>query len=293
MKAELRDGLVGLVESLRGVAFTKANADSLVEALAIAKAAIPSGDLAADVADIGALWSGVTPPPDDWIKAGEALERLAKQAQAAKTWFAKWEQAETLLRECREKDHTNAARGGAMTADAVAGLEQEKRNALSDRDRHANTAEVWRKRVHEAAEALADVLPGEVGRLDLVSRINELKRQMAARERDVMTHFEAKNEALERVKELEARCARLSAAGQVLSEHVNKEPPITVAEWKAMSDDRSVAALVPPGWTARDEFARAAMQGMVARIPVSEDPALIAAVAYHMADAMLKAGTTR
>lgn len=46
----------------------------------------------------------------------------------------------------------------------------------SDRDRHANTAEVWRKRVHEAADALADVLPGEVARLDLVARINELKR---------------------------------------------------------------------------------------------------------------------
>jgi BMFP domain-containing protein YqiC len=164
---------------------------------------------------------------------------------------------------------------------------------VADRDRHANTSEVWRKRVHEAADALADALPGEVGRLDLVSRINELRRQMAARDRDLQLHFEAKNEALERVKELEARCARLSAAGQVLSEHVNKEPPITPDGWKTMGEEGGDAVLVPPSWTARDEFARAAMQGMAARIPMSEDPALITAVAYRMADAMLKARTIR
>ena len=159
----------------------------------------------------------------------------------------------------------------------------------ADRDRYASTSEVWRKRVHEAADALADVLTGEVGRLDLVSRINELKRQMAARERDVMTHFEAKNEALERVKELEARCARLSAAGQVLSEHVNKEPPITPEEWESLGEEGGDAVLVPLGWTARDEFAKAAMQAQLAH-PHSGVLTLevIAAGAYEVADAMMK-----
>lgn len=38
----------------------------------------------------------------------------------------------------------------------------------------------WRSRIEQAAEALADVLPGEAGRLDLLARISELKRQRDA-----------------------------------------------------------------------------------------------------------------
>jgi predicted nucleic acid-binding Zn-ribbon protein len=43
--------------------------------------------------------------------------------------------------------------------------------------REKQAADVWRKRIEAAAEALADVMPGEVGRLDLIARIEVLKNQ--------------------------------------------------------------------------------------------------------------------
>lgn len=54
---------------------------------------------------------------------------------------------------------------------------QRAEKAERERDNNQQSAEVWRKRVEAAAEALADVLPGEVGRLDLLARISDLKRQ--------------------------------------------------------------------------------------------------------------------
>jgi TolA-binding protein len=124
-----------------------------------------------------------------------------------------------------------AARGGALTAEVelaltsvehnysrihaaslrkafatrgvrVAALEEQlsaSQEAVRELTRRAQQAEserdMWRKRVERAAEELASVGAGEFGRLDIVSRIRHLK----------------------------ARCATLSAAGQVLSEHVGKD----------------------------------------------------------------------
>lgn len=72
----------------------------------------------------------------------------------------------------------------------ISDLEKSLENARTERDQYQRTAEVWRKRVNEAADALADVLPGEVGRLDLVARIEALKKerydwQQRALERDL------------------------------------------------------------------------------------------------------------
>lgn len=115
-----------------------------------------------------------------------------------------------------------AARGGALTADALSGPNltdevrrhvaaqgariatlqadneravvlralSEERSGVRALERHVSDLEkslentrasenVWRKRVEAAAEALADVLPGEVGRLDLLSRIAALKAENA------------------------------------------------------------------------------------------------------------------
>lgn len=65
-------------------------------------------------------------------------------------------------------------------ADIVAALCDEVENARKERDQHKQSAEMWRKRVEQAAEALADVLFGEVGRLDLLARIQALKDAVAA-----------------------------------------------------------------------------------------------------------------
>lgn len=61
-------------------------------------------------------------------------------------------------------------------------------------ERAQSSESVWRKRIESAADELADVGAGEVGRIDIVTRVRMLK----------------------------ARCATLSAAGQVLSAHVDK-----------------------------------------------------------------------
>lgn len=66
---------------------------------------------------------------------------------------------------------------------------------------NTNDEAVWRKRVEAAAEALADVLPGEVGRLDLLARISALRA-----ERD----------------DLRLRLTALEVAGAKLSAHVDR-----------------------------------------------------------------------
>lgn len=364
------DELRKVVDGLEAHGLAKEDADGLRQALALATSAIPKHEVSADVGLIERLI------PTEAAITRAALRRLASYAASAHDWYYKWERAETLLRECREKERTNEAqRAAAMRGieemrGAVAGLEQEKRNALADRDRHANASEVWRKRVHEAAEALADVLPGEVGRLDLLARIAELKRQREvaveaanarfremqeaeAREKDQRRRAEnaehERDAAVRAAKEWErlrndahrlyretgdrldaavaAHAELLGAARRydaymdlsepwsngdlgiddasglneasaalhaLIAEERHEPVRITANEWKAMSEDGNGAALVPPGWTGRDEFAKAALQAQLAQ-PYKGvlTPQAIADGAYEVADAMLKARAAR
>lgn len=94
----------------------------------------------------------------------------------------------------------------AMTA--IGQLRKERDAALADRELHAQSAEAWRKRVEGAADALADVLPGEVGRLDLLARIAELKRQRDEWRRRAES-------LLKQAEGFEAELARLKPSGQV------------------------------------------------------------------------------
>lgn len=93
----------------------------------------------------------------------------------------------------------------------------EARNARSDaereRDQHKQSAELWRKRVEAAADALADVLPGEVGRLDLLARITELKRHRAEAMEKIQSALSERDEAV-------ADSAALLEAGSELLECV-------------------------------------------------------------------------
>jgi hypothetical protein len=191
-----------------------------------------------------------------------------------------------------QSERAEALRGIEEMRVTVAGLEQEKRSAIADRDRYASTSEVWRKRVHEAADALADVISGEVGRLDLVSRINELKRQRDEYRENMLKEGGKFLAEMQRADQLQDRVTRLSAAGQVLSEHVNKEPPITPEEWESLGDEGGDAVLVPLGWTARDEFAKAAMHTVIIACKGEIDEGIlkfadVARRAYRLADAMV------
>lgn len=272
MTPEKIDALENLIKLVKGMAFTDDEGAELLEALAIAKSAIPSGQVAEDLARLHKRLE----TNDD--KAHAAAERLAAQAQSA---------------------------------------------------------EAWRKRAEAAADALADVLPGEAGRLDLLARINELKRLRDGYGRDLKEYIRTgmevaeildggrgflgegivagakrvvaeRDAALARVAELERQVLEeggkflremgradrlqdkvnaLSAAGQVLSEHVDKaqgaEPP---AEDLCTAEDAKTAL--------RDEFAKAAMQVVMdwnnrSGATWTNDEA--ARRSYLMADAMLKA----
>lgn len=59
----------------------------------------------------------------------------------------------------------------------ISTLESSLETAHKERDQHRRAAEVWRRRIKAAADALGDVLVGKVGRLNLVPRIEEVKRQ--------------------------------------------------------------------------------------------------------------------
>lgn len=81
----------------------------------------------------------------------------------------------------------------------------------------AASTEHWRQRVEKAAEALADVAPGELGRLDLVGRIERLKteRDEAVRLGAVGTHErdELNREIEGHGRREEAAIAALAAVG--------------------------------------------------------------------------------
>jgi len=84
--------------------------------------------------------------------------------------------------------------------------------------------------------------------------------------------LDAKNHWADRARAAEKRCAALSAAGQVLSDHVDKAPE----------------------WTMRDEFAKAAMQAIIIACRSELDQGMlkysdVVRRAYGLADAMMTA----
>lgn len=96
--------------------------------------------------------------------------------------------------------------------------------------REGERAEHWRQRIEKAAEALADVAPGELGRLDLVGRIEGLKAEVAAGRAVVATLRMDLAACAARKGELEAELARLKPSGQVAE------------------DERTVRVALPPDW---------------------------------------------
>lgn len=122
-----------------------------------------------------------------------AISRLATQAQGyeamearAKAIFTELTYATaTVTAMTQERDVAQAMlaerevllagyreREGIYTA-ALAQMERERDNACT-------SEAAWRKRMEAAAEALGDVLPGECGRLDIVTRVKALKEERDA-----------------------------------------------------------------------------------------------------------------
>jgi hypothetical protein len=158
MKPELIDGLIALVEAQRGTVFTEANTDSLKEALALAKSAIPSGQVAEDVAVVGAALGGARDQ-----HRHDALSRLAAKAQgheaavadnAALLAFAKfWEKELADVAENR----TGADIGWMEPSRAALGLAiiRSPHPGAALLEEHRNEVSHWRGRA-KYAEALAD-----------------------------------------------------------------------------------------------------------------------------------------
>lgn len=105
--------------------------------------------------------------------------------------FAKDGQAAAILAVAARSAEIAAARGGTMTdlqhaewrrmaADDVF-LAEVDRHVASQGGRIASlesSEKAWRQRVEKAADTLADVAPGELGRLDIVARIERLKAEL-------------------------------------------------------------------------------------------------------------------
>jgi hypothetical protein len=125
MKPELIDGLIALVEAQRGTVFTEANTDSLKEALALAKSAIPGGRVAEDDAETVREFILAQEEPSDF--ALTALSRLAAKAQG-------YEAAVTGLADITEAvlgEHPIGAMPGT-TLDAVRKIMAERDAVVAD-----------------------------------------------------------------------------------------------------------------------------------------------------------------
>lgn len=120
-------------------------------------------------------------------RAVESLkERLSAAEESNRELVRRAQQAEAETEQCRRmaKDMNRRAVENRERAESAEALLGQSDNDMS----------VWRRRVEAAADELGDVGAGQCGRLDIVTRVRMLK----------------------------ARCAALSAAGQVLSAHVDK-----------------------------------------------------------------------
>lgn len=107
-----------------------------------------------------------------------------------------------------EQERDDALATAERTAGALGEERAIRKEAERERDHHKQSAETWRKRVEQAADALADVLPGEVGRLDLVARIQALKIEAGRLD----AHAGLANEEVDRLR---SELARLKSSGQV------------------------------------------------------------------------------
>jgi hypothetical protein len=249
-------------------------AEELGALCSLAKSAIPGGRVAEDDAETVREFILAQEEPSDF--ALTALARLAARAQG-------YEAAVTGLADVTEAvlgEHPIGAMPGT-TLDAV------------------------RKVMAERIEALA--------------RASDAERQRNDRERDLARHVEAKTAALRKVDELESRCAVLSAAGQALSEHADKTagaplgafeiarnamggtfaalPNMERADTMAKDDPCPCLTDSPIGAermcpehdapSLRDEFAKAAMQGLLANHERRLTTEAISREAYAVADKML------
>lgn len=143
---------------------------------------------------------------------GKALENARKErdeaAQQAQDWGRRWNEEES--RAVGAEEERNAA------LQHVSDLEKSLEQARHDE-------EVWRERVEQAGEALSGVLPGEVGRVDLQTPIETLKRQRdewQRRAESVLKQAEELKSEIARVKQsqeaLLAACSEFSARVEAL-----------------------------------------------------------------------------
>lgn len=91
----------------------------------------------------------------------------------------------------------------------VSELEKSLESARESVIREGMERDLWKKRTEGAAHMLSDVIPGEVGHLDLVARITELKRQRDEALADNAALWSSLNSILAHVEmnaDMRARC---------------------------------------------------------------------------------------
>jgi hypothetical protein len=149
-------------------------------------------------------------------------------------------------------------------------------------ERMTNTAQ-WYRDGLALAEEVIKTKDAEIERLTKVAleitedarkaeeEAEELRAKLNGAEERARLLFDAKNEWAKRARAAEGRCARLAAAGLVLSEHVDKAPAC----------DMSL----------RDEFAKAALHAYLTSPHLTRfvEDETAARRAYEISDEMMKA----
>lgn len=231
-------------------------------------------ELEAEVDELRTKWAGATQNEAKALEQCATLQARLEAAEmdrdVARSMLA---EKEVLLRGSREREAT-----------AQAALEvalKERQEAVREKVRHKQSALIWHKRVEQAAEALADVLPGEVGRLDLRTRIGALKQELSEEreERKRLAECASVTEVLAARRERDearAELARLKPSGQV-AEDVER---IEMALCDVARDPSGESAVVADADSALSRLATKA-QGYEAA--VAEASTLRSQVAHHVA----------
>ena len=217
--------------------------------------------------------------------------------------------------ECGEETAINALlKVRAKLEEHISGLEKSLENARKERDETLALAE---RRKQDRDDALSATTTEGLSASEWQLRTGKAERERDEAVREVDRLSRDGGAALLRVMDERdralARCAALSAAGQALSEHVDKPAGAPLGsfevarnalggEWATLpnkaradtiaKDDKTQTYDPRAVWgeadtlTLRDEFAKAAMQGMLS-CGLDAPHAAIVSAAYAVADRML------
>lgn len=295
--------LTRYVRSLPELGVSPRTAVDICEALLLAKAAIPSGQVAEDAGAALSLLHSCTAEEfsESAISAAVAgVERLAAQAQSAETYRGMWEDAERgrkealVLAERRRQDRADAL--NVTTKDGLTASEWVARTGKAERERDEALARC--ARLSAAGQVLSEHVDKGNDAEQLRAALSEIATICETKElRDLKPSVAVvvQRSILERIHAMALITLNGSTAP---SPQCEGEPdcgghnggPCKACKVGAMKAEPSQPIVyVPATWTPRDEFAKAAMQGLLSNPGRTGDAGAFARDALKFADAVMQA----